>query len=516
MKAELFECEILASMAKVHAFENHPYNISFYLPNTEFIIDYLVLRVLADGKFKNKLSARLHHILEAILPDVQASHEDFKHNLRLLVAGVVYNHRNCGVSKILGEESKVDIVDDTFEQDRLCAAALLGIQSMFDSITSKYLQPKASSSASNMVYGAFKNSTLALAAQGGQFELLCKILDASESACLLPLSKNEAYSVMYSAALYGRDIIIRHLLQPKYGFPVHPGRSDLPRTAASFGNLSLLQFLCERFGMSLGDSEIMRVASSYDRLNIVEISLANGGDANKFLLGYESPLAAAALRGHGDMVRFLLSKGADPNYQDERWHALLYAAKMGHAHVVKILWEAGATPTRESRWSPLTRAAQHGHCHVIETFLDLGHSIEGKYKEAANEALCRAAAAGHESIVRLLVKRGVGKDGNGKNGSHARTPMIQAWTYGQPHIISTLLELGAQPIDPFKSLNADEIEKGRVPSYYGGGVRPVLKTIEVANGLAQFNGLTYKLFHHRGKAVFKNIRLLVVPDSLGS
>ncbi|KAH6681511.1 ankyrin repeat-containing domain protein, partial [Halenospora varia] len=184
------------------------------------------------------------------------------------------------------------------------------------------------------------------------------------------------------------------------------------------GHADMVRFLLShgaepdhRFGMSLGDSEIMRVASSYDRLNIVEISLANGGDANKFLLGYESPLAAAALRGHGDMVRFLLSKGADPNYQDERWHALLYAAKMGHAHVVKILWEAGATPTWESRWSPLTRAAQHGHCHVIETFLDLGHSIKGKYKDAADEALCRAAAAGHESIVRLLVKRGVGKDG---------------------------------------------------------------------------------------------------------
>ncbi len=51
----------------------------------------------------------------------------------------------------------------------------------------------------------------------------------------------------------------------------------------------------------------------------------------------------AARYGHADVVRLLLDAGADVNAKDE-WNetALMFAAMSGHEDIVQLLTEAGA------------------------------------------------------------------------------------------------------------------------------------------------------------------------------
>ncbi|KAL5509700.1 hypothetical protein EMCRGX_G005116 [Ephydatia muelleri] len=56
-----------------------------------------------------------------------------------------------------------------------------------------------------------------------------------------------------------------------------------------------------------------------------------------------SPLKAACLNGHLDVVKTLLEAGANINQADKKGRSPLYAASCnGHLDVVKTLLEAGA------------------------------------------------------------------------------------------------------------------------------------------------------------------------------
>jgi hypothetical protein len=55
-----------------------------------------------------------------------------------------------------------------------------------------------------------------------------------------------------------------------------------------------------------------------------------------------------------------------------------------------------------------------------------------------------------------------------------RSPMAQAHISGQPHIVKTSLELGEAPMDLFKSALINEFREGRLPKYFGVGIKPVL------------------------------------------
>ena len=54
----------------------------------------------------------------------------------------------------------------------------------------------------------------------------------------------------------------------------------------------------------------------------------------------ESPLIFASEEGHLDVVKYLVSKGADPNKQDARGYTPIdFAAANGHHDVVEYLFE---------------------------------------------------------------------------------------------------------------------------------------------------------------------------------
>lgn len=95
-----------------------------------------------------------------------------------------------------------------------------------------------------------------------------------------------------------------------------------------------------------GDLE--RVRAWLDR----DAALANTNSPyNSYYYGCGSALKNAAARGHIDIVRLLLERGADPNLREEHiapnGHALYSAVYHGHFEVAKLLLEHGATPNAE-------------------------------------------------------------------------------------------------------------------------------------------------------------------------
>jgi len=175
---------------------------------------------------------------------------------------------------------------------------------------------------------------------------------------------------------------------------------------------------------SIGDLE--RVRELLDQ----EPQLANlTSDYVSYYIGSGAPLKNAAARGHVEIVKLLLERGADPNLPEEHiaphGHALYSAAANGHYEIAKLLLEHGAYPNPEveSSADALSRAISNSDQPMVDLLCSYGaaravhlmayygdvHTAAAVF--AANpalandpEALSNAAGEGQEAFMRLLLR----------------------------------------------------------------------------------------------------------------
>jgi ankyrin repeat protein len=159
-------------------------------------------------------------------------------------------------------------------------------------------------------------------------------------------------------------------------------------------------------------------------------SLANRvSDYVTYYVGSGSPLKNAASRGHMDVVKLLLQRGADPNLPEEgiapRGHALYSAVANKHFEVAKLLLEHGAYPNPEveSSADALSRAISNSDQPMIELLCSYGAArgvhllaYDGDIQTAAAvfaanpaladdpEAIANAAGEGQDAFVRLMLR----------------------------------------------------------------------------------------------------------------
>jgi ankyrin repeat protein len=152
-------------------------------------------------------------------------------------------------------------------------------------------------------------------------------------------------------------------------------------------------------------------------------------DYNSYYLGCGSPLRNAAAKGHIEIVRLLLERGADPNLPEEgiapHGHALYSAVYNRHFEIARLLLENGAHPNPpvESSADALSIAMMNSDEKMIDLLVSYGaaRSVEilayyGDLRTAAAVfaanpaladdpgALANAAANGNESFVRLMLR----------------------------------------------------------------------------------------------------------------
>ncbi|EFJ48139.1 hypothetical protein VOLCADRAFT_35590, partial [Volvox carteri f. nagariensis] len=82
---------------------------------------------------------------------------------------------------------------------------------------------------------------------------------------------------------------------------------------------------------------------------VVEMLLSAGGNPNRRGKRQETALMLAAQRGHVDVLRVLLGRGAQATAVDQRgWTALHFGAFAGHAASVRAILTATAPSARSS------------------------------------------------------------------------------------------------------------------------------------------------------------------------
>lgn len=86
----------------------------------------------------------------------------------------------------------------------------------------------------------------------------------------------------------------------------------------------------------------------------------------------ESPLMIAALKGHTELVKKLIARGADVNKTG--WTPLHYAATHGHLAIISLLLEQHAYIDAESPngTTPLMMAAHYGTPEAVKLLLEQG------------------------------------------------------------------------------------------------------------------------------------------------
>lgn len=186
--------------------------------------------------------------------------------------------------------------------------------------------------------------------------------------------------------------------------------------AAMYNKIAMAKFLLAH-GADPNRHGILGCAvGNGDYLKMAQLLVAHGAKVNVEAPGGWYPLDSAVFTGNTKCVRFLLSKGANPNLKTKKGYTALYigAAYDHNASAIAALLRHGADPNEKSinGWTPLDQAATYGALKVGEALLAYGANVNAVGDRGRTALYLLVGLPGRFGLqfIELLVKHGADVD----------------------------------------------------------------------------------------------------------
>jgi ankyrin repeat protein len=164
--------------------------------------------------------------------------------------------------------------------------------------------------------------------------------------------------------------------------------------------------------------EDLLVAVGNDRADEVKRLLARGMDSNSVAPNGDPLLFIAARAGYRATADVLIAAKANVNAKNRFGDTPIMAAALnGHLEIVRKLRTQGAD-IEPRGWTPLIYAATGGHDAIVAYLLDQGADINAQSPNGTT-ALMMAVREGHPSTFDLLMRRGADVQRRNENGASA-------------------------------------------------------------------------------------------------
>lgn len=184
--------------------------------------------------------------------------------------------------------------------------------------------------------------------------------------------------------------------------------------ACVYGNLKVVKDLVEN-NMSPVDgvndhiSPPIARACDLGHLDIMKYLVSKGANV-RVGPGYNSLLTLASGRGYFNIVEYLFTEGlVDLEYEQDRpYNALQNAASFNHIEIVKLLLSKGFNVNSSGCYgTALLTACKKGYAEIVKLLLDNGANLELEGFRGSGLILMAACEKGHLDIVKLLIDKGV-------------------------------------------------------------------------------------------------------------
>lgn len=141
----------------------------------------------------------------------------------------------------------------------------------------------------------------------------------------------------------------------------------------------------------------------------VQVLVANGAEINTLNDVGGTPLSEAASLGYVDLVKYLLSTGAQLHIEGQHAPTLHEAVRSGNHEMVKAILEAGADVNEIASLDETAlhvAAEEDGNVEIVQLLVAAGANLYAK-RIFDETPLAVARRVGAEKVVKMLVRLGV-------------------------------------------------------------------------------------------------------------
>ncbi|KAK5629048.1 hypothetical protein RRF57_004763 [Xylaria bambusicola] len=299
------------------------------------------------------------------------------------------------------------------------------------------------------------------AARLGLTHLVKKLLEIGVSVhSQIPYSKGTSTTPLCVAAVAGHTSVVEVLLDhgDNAEFQSYLQRTPLS-LAASQGNADVIECLAKKGKANIehvdGGDDVQKqtpllIACEWGNPLVVEQLIKLGADPNKMDNNGWAPIVVAATFGYRRTVRTLLDHGIDIETPGPKGHgtALRYALANGHVEMVRILLSRGANPCSPTFRDPLIYELVSDNLPMtIGNRIALAKLLLEEHQVDVNEtsrrgrtALVRACASSQTRFATFLLGYGADVNLADRDGY---TPLFEATETQNLHLVEVLLEKGA-------------------------------------------------------------------------